>query len=290
MMKTTISYSALSILVGFVLLPYLGSAQQKPTVKSPPNPKYTLFNPTPKALMRDMDTDRPDITEAAVTVDAGHIQFETDLVDFKREKSDTKDQTTTLINQFNLKVGLTTSTALQLGFQSFGIQRDRALPAGDKATTRGVGDLTVRLKQNLVGNDGGAFAVALLPYVKFPTAKYDTESRFEGGFIVPMQMKLPGEWKIGMQLEGDRLKDKELNALHTEFLQSLTLSREVVKHLDGMAETYYTYNFKDKHWANFLNAALQLEAAKDFKVDAGLNYGLQHDAEKTYFLGMSVRF
>ncbi|MEO8821382.1 MAG: hypothetical protein ABI267_05890 [Ginsengibacter sp.] len=39
---------------------------------------YTIFNPTPKKLMRDFETDRPDVTESAYTVDAGHFQLETD--------------------------------------------------------------------------------------------------------------------------------------------------------------------------------------------------------------------
>jgi hypothetical protein len=91
-------------------------------------------------------------------------------------------------------------------------------------------------------------------------------------------------------VEGDRLKDKHENAMHTELLQSLTLGHEIVKGLDGIAETFYTYDFKAHHWSNFLNAALQMELAKDFKIDAGLNYGVQHDAEKNYFIGTSFRF
>ena len=33
---------------------------------------YHLFNPTPRELLREMSTDRPDVTESAFTVDAGH--------------------------------------------------------------------------------------------------------------------------------------------------------------------------------------------------------------------------
>src|SRR5437764_1052507 len=33
---------------------------------------YTLFNPTPLNLMRDLNPDRPDVTESPFTVDAGH--------------------------------------------------------------------------------------------------------------------------------------------------------------------------------------------------------------------------
>jgi hypothetical protein len=41
---------------------------------------YSLFNLVPREHMREMETDCPDVTESSYTVDAGHIQFETDLV------------------------------------------------------------------------------------------------------------------------------------------------------------------------------------------------------------------
>jgi hypothetical protein len=34
----------------------------------------TLLNPTPRSLMRNFSTDRPDVTESPYTVDAGHFQ------------------------------------------------------------------------------------------------------------------------------------------------------------------------------------------------------------------------
>ena len=46
---------------------------------------YHFFNPTPRELMREMSTDRPDLTESAYTVDAGHFQIETDLVSFSHD-------------------------------------------------------------------------------------------------------------------------------------------------------------------------------------------------------------
>ena len=55
--------------------------------------------------MRDMDTDRPDVTESPFTVDAGHIQLETDLLKFEKEKSESTLTKTTLLNQLNIKMG-----------------------------------------------------------------------------------------------------------------------------------------------------------------------------------------
>lgn len=250
---------------------------------------YSLFHPVPKEDMREMETDRPDVTESPITVDAGHFQYETDLVRMVRETTETQQNNTLLINQGNLKIGIAHSTSVQIGFQTYGRQEEKELDTGTKTTSEGFGDITLRIKQNILGNDNGNFALAVIPYVKFPTSQYDDESRFEGGLIVPMYYKLPGEWKLGFQVEADRLKDKDGQAMHTEFLQTLTISHPLLKSVDGIAETYYTYDFKAHQFSNFINAAVQVEVAKDFKIDAGLNYGLQHTAEKHYFLGASYR-
>lgn len=249
---------------------------------------FSLFSPVPRMQMREMETDRPDVTESPYTVDAGHFQLETDLVRTTREIGESKEIHTLLINQMNLKIGLTNSTAVQIGYQTYGRQSERELDSGSKTISDGHGDITFRIKQNIIGNDGGNFALALLPYVKFPTSRYE-DSRFEGGLIVPMQYKLPGEWNLGFQVEIDRLKDQDQQSMHTEFLQTLTISHSIIKGLDGIAETYYTYDFKEHQFSNYINAALQLDVAKDFKLDAGLNIGIQHTAAKHYFIGASYR-
>ncbi|MCJ8153045.1 transporter [Chryseobacterium sp. SSA4.19] len=254
-----------------------------------PKPNYSLFNPVPKEQVREMETDRPDVTESPFTVDAGHFQYETDLIRMIREKSDSRETHTLLINQANLKIGITGSTAIQIGFQTYGRQKEKELSSANAEIQDGHGDLTFRIKQNLIGNDHGKFVMAILPYVKFPTSKYDDNSRFEAGLIVPMLYKLPGDWKLGFQVEADRLKDKDQDAMHTEFFQSLTVSHSLIKGIDGIAETYYTYDFKAHKFSNFINAAIQMEVAKDMKFDAGFNFGIQHSAEKHYFIGASYR-
>ncbi len=265
-----------------LLFPFKGSGQH--IVQK----KYSLLDPVPKEQMREMETDRPDVTESPYTVDAGHFQVETDLIRVIREKSETTKTKTLLINQINLKIGLTGSTAVQIGFQTYGRQRETELDSGSKTVNDGHGNLTFRIKQNIIGNDKGSFAMALLPYVKLPMSKYE-DSRFEGGLIVPMQYKFAGEWNLGFQVELDRLKDQDDNAMHTEFLQTLTISHPIIRGLDGIAETYYTYDFKAHEFSNYINAAIQIDAAKDFKLDAGLNIGLQHTAAKHYFIGASYR-
>jgi hypothetical protein len=52
-----------------------------------------------------------------------------------------------------------------------------------------------------------------------------------------MSLKLRGEWKLGMQIEADRLQDTEGSGLHTQLLQSLTIGHKIFSNLEGMAET-----------------------------------------------------
>lgn len=251
--------------------------------------KFNLFNPVPKSEMRDMETDRPDVTESPYTVDAGHFQYETDLARSVRTISESQKKLTLLINQGNIKIGINGSTAVQIGFQTYGMQKQTDLSSGLISRSQGFGDINLRVKQNIIGNDKGNFVMAVLPYIKFPTSHYETESKLEGGLIIPMLYKLPGEWNLGFQVEADRLKDEDQPSMHTEFLQTLTLSHSLTKNIDGIAETYYTYDFKAHQFSNYINASIQIEAAKDLKLDAGFNYGLQHSAERHFFVGASYR-
>jgi len=254
-----------------------------------PRQHYNLINAVPKEEMRKMETDRPDVTESPSTVDAGHFQYEADLFRFERQRDGKTDQKKLLFNQANLKLGLSGSTDIQAVLQSYGQQTEKDLITSSKNTSKGIGALTLRIKQNMLGNYRGDFGLAIMPYLSFPTSNIEDQPKYEYGLILPMQLKLSGEWTLGFQLEADRLKDQRENNMHTELLQTLSLSHEIVKGLDGIGETYYTYDFKQHHWSNFLNAAFKLEISKNFLIDAGLNYGLQHDAEKNYFIGTSFR-
>ncbi|WP_345950685.1 MULTISPECIES: transporter [unclassified Mucilaginibacter] len=252
---------------------------------------YSIFKPMPKQLEREeMETDRPNVTETPHTVDAGHFQYETDLVKLTRETTEESKQRRWLVNQANLKFGLLKNTALQVIVQSYGKETNTELIGGDKETMSGFGNITVRLKQCLFNNYEGTFSMALMPYVKFPTNRYSDQQKYEEGLLVPMLIKLPHDWKIGLQVEGDYMNDEDEQARHAELLQSFVISHVLFKKLEVFGETFYTYNFKEHKMNNFINTALELEITPDFKVDAGLNYGIQKSAHKDYFVGLAFRY
>src|SRR5262245_10319185 len=71
--------------------------------------QYTLFNPTPDSLLRDLTTDRPDITESPFTVDAGHVQVETTIFGYTRSARDARGAITDSyeLGTTNVRIGLT---------------------------------------------------------------------------------------------------------------------------------------------------------------------------------------
>jgi hypothetical protein len=85
-------------------------ASGTPIVAAPPDKGgYTLWNPTPRDKMRDMDTDRPNKTNTPHTIDAGHLQLETGLADYLyfRDQSNGVDARTQTwsVGQVNLRWG-----------------------------------------------------------------------------------------------------------------------------------------------------------------------------------------
>src|SRR4026208_2067688 len=85
--------------------------------------QYHLFNPTPRNLMREMSTDRPDKTESAYTVDAGHFQLEMDLLSYTHDhdRSGGGDTRTDAyaIAPVNLKIGLLNNVDLQVVLETY---------------------------------------------------------------------------------------------------------------------------------------------------------------------------
>ena len=128
--------------------------------------------PRTQGVLRDFSPDCPGISQSAHTVDAGHFQLETDLFRLRREDEQQESRRSLAWADLTLKVGLTRTLEFHVGFQPR--LRERVVPEpGSRVAAEDharVGDVTLRLKQNLLGNDGGALHVlALSGYARLPT-------------------------------------------------------------------------------------------------------------------------
>ena len=257
---------------------------------APDKSAYTLFNPTPREAMREMSTDRPDVTESSKTVDAGHVQVELSFGDYVRDEQDGVKSETSTVLPFNVKLGLTNSIDVQLVVDPYVHQRTRTGARRD--TDDGFGDTQLRLKVNLWGNDGGPTALAVMPYVLFPTSGDDLGAdRVQGGLIVPFSAELPAEFNLGLMAQFDLVRDDENESYAFEFLHTVNLNRAIVGNLGGYVE-YIGIAPVDTGggYLAFIGLGLTYGLSEDVQLDFGTNFGVSDHADDfQVFAGLSFR-
>lgn len=258
---------------------------------------YHLFNPTPAELMREMSTDRPDKTESPYTVDAGHFQLESDLVSYVYDKDDANGndvRTRSLgIVPINFKGGLTESTDLQIVIENYVYEKTSDKGSETVDTVEGFGDITIRLKQNIWGNDGGASALAVMPFVKLPTNTNNTgNDHVEGGVIVPLALSVGHGLGLGLMAEVDWMKDADENGYHAVYIASATIGYDISDRIGHYVELFAEESMEDgTDTVITFDTGLTYALTDDVQLDAGVNIGLTSAAEDLNpFLGVSMRF
>jgi hypothetical protein len=279
----------LSVLCASAALAGTDSADQPPPDKS----GYHLFNPTPDKLMRELTPDRPDKTESPYTVDAGHFQIEMDFANYTRDESAGVRVQAWNVTPINFKVGLFNRADFQLIYDNYVNVRVEDRTATTAATQSGFGDLTARLKINLWGDDGGTTAFGLLPFVKFPVnTGHVGNSLVEGGLILPLAVKLPAGWDMGLETGVSALRNGNDNNRHAEFFNSATFGRDIVGKLGGYVEFFSNVSAeRGVGWAGTVDIGFTFDLTENVQVDAGVNFGVTRAADdEEFFAGLTVRF
>jgi hypothetical protein len=248
---------------------------------------YSWGNPTPDNLLRELATDRPDVTESPFTVDAGHVQLELDLVNYTRNQLDGVRTTEIGVAPLNLRFGLRHNFELGI-FLSPYIRATEQPRGGAKSTASGFGDTIIRGKWNFAGNDGGESAVGLIVDLKLPTAARAFGSdKVEGTVLLPVDFELPGGWSLGAMTG--------LSAVHngtsyrTVLINTVTVGHDLTKDLGGYAELTSVAG-DGPHVCTF-DLGLGYRLDRNRQVDCGVNIGISRNApDVLVFTGYSQRF
>lgn len=283
--------------IGGWLLSGFGLALPAQEAAGPDKSGHHLLHPVPREQLRELNTDRPDKTESPYTVDAGHFQLELDLVSYThdRDQSSGGDTRTDAfaVMPLNLKAGLLPNVDLQVILETYHHVRihDRAANTVDRHA--GFGDVTTRLKVNLWGNDGGRTAFALMPFVKFPSNQDGLgNSSVEGGLILPLAVELPHGFSLGLMTEVDCLRNDAGPGQHASFVNSITLSHDLLGPLGGYVEFFSEVSTeRNTPWVGTVDLGLTWGLTANLQLDAGINVGVTKSADDLNpFIGLSVRF
>lgn len=256
-------------------------------------PRYDLTNPAPRAAMRELVTDRPDKTESPHTVDAGHFQVELDLATFTTDRDGARRTRTLNVAPINVKLGVGRNTDVQLVLDNYINKRVEDAMTGLRQSTRGFGDVTVRLKHNVWGNDGGGTSFALMPFVKLPTNTNGVGNRFiEGGVIAPFAIELGNGLGLGLMTEIDVLRNEADTGYIASFINSASLSGDVAKDVGLYAEIYTEIASEaGARPVVTFDTGLTFAIGDDAQFDLGTNIGVTDAADDlAVFVGFSRRF
>ena len=252
--------------------------------------QFSLFNPTPRKYMRPMVPDRPGITESPYSVDAGHFQYETDALRLLTRREGTAYGHDWYINHALAKVGISDRTDLQIGIDSYTDTRnyDEADPAQTQEY-RGFGDVTLRLKHTLVGDDNSRWALGLIGYVTLPTGGPRGDGAVEFGAVLPVVYQLTKPWSIGGQVATQVYWDRETQSRYLQLTPTFTTDYQLSKLVQVFAELVGYKDVRKTLWRSSVNTGVQLDVSENVQLDFGTHLPITNSVDREYFFGLSFR-
>lgn len=246
--------------------------------------------------LRDLCPDRPGKNVSACTVDAGHFQLETELFDGAFDSEGGVSTDTYVFANPTLKYGLTDNWDIEANLVPYVDIHIHDRADGNSQDISGVGDLYLHSKWAVIGNGGSAFAFALDPFVKIPTAAHDIgNGAVEGGLQAPLSLSLGSGWSLAATPEADVLRNAERTGDHAALIGAVGLTYGFDNGVSLGAELWQSRDF-DPAWVN-QQASFDLMAAwipggdKNLQLDGGVNIGMTRATpEGQVYVGLSRRF
>ena len=262
---------------------------------------YSLFDAVPAEALRPMDTDRPNVTNTPHTIDAGHLQIETGLVDYAHfcdPASGSDDSSDMLVlGRMNFRLGLLDRLEANLVVDARDFLWNRDNLARTKTAINGPGDVIAGGKLNLWGDNGSdapwATALALQPQVKIPAAPDMLGNGHPEYFVgLPFLVNLVDGFHLGLQT----VVSQERNLANTGYVtgseNSASLDRVFFEKFDIYLE--YASHVTTERGAKSqqtVDLGTTYPMTDDIVLDTGINVGLNRASRAVEWLaGFSVRF
>jgi Putative MetA-pathway of phenol degradation len=267
---------------------------ETPAPKTVHRSQYNLFNPTPPAQMRDFAPDRPSVTNGPYTVDPGHLLLEVGSVEYARDRYNPERVRLDgfAFGDTNLRIGVTSSAEVDLSLTAYSYVRIKDKAAGGRLKQSGIGDLTLRSKINCFGDDGGPFAIGLIPFVTFPTDRGGVGQRgFSAGVGIPIQFALPAGFQLGAETTVQTVHEPG-GGSHFDYLDSISLGHPITKRLSTYVELVADLSTAaHSGWIGTFDAGLVYQPVNNWQLDAGVNTGLTKAANDAFiFAGAAWRY
>jgi hypothetical protein len=240
-------------------------------------------------LSEPLITDRPDFTEASVTVgrnvaqlEFGYTYTEDDDGGYSRSHS---------IGEPLLRYGIFADW-LELRVAIFPVQ-ERTTTGGTRSTTTGTEDVYLGFKIALTGQDCALPEMAIIPQMTVPIGSnaFTDESALAGVNWL-YAWELSEDWSLGGSTQFNRARD-DANEYYIEFAQSATIVRGITEELSAYTEWYafFPSGADTARVQHYVNGGFAYLISNDIQWDIRVGTGLT-TASDDFFCGtgLSIRF
>lgn len=241
--------------------------------------------------LRALCPDRPGKGTSACTVDAGHFQLEVDAFDGTFQRQDGVTNDTYFVADPTLKFGVTDNWDIEASIAPVEIIHTHN-GVGSRTDT-GIGDLFLRTKANLSGNEGGNWGVAIEPFLKIPTARAAIGNGYvEGGALVPLSLDLGNGWSVASTPEIDVLHDEARVGYHADIINVIGVGRavnDVTLGVEAWSSSDLDPAGSSQQYSLDFDVAWQPDG--DTQLDGGIDVGMNHQTPGAQvYMGVSRRF
>ena len=237
-------------------------------------------------------TDRPTKANNACSVPKGVVQIEFEALNWSRLNAGGARSDAFAYTSPTIKLGLSDSSDVQLTLTPLVELRNRL--AGRTASQTGFGDMFLRFKQRITAKDA-RFELALIPYIKAPTAKTGIgNGEWEAGISVPVQYALTDRWSLTVNPQLSLLAGAaDPDERHLELQTVLNLGYQLTTRTSVAAEVWTSQNWDPSGTVRQYSADLAIAhlLSDNLQLDGGVNFGLnQATPDVQVYAGVSARF
>lgn len=279
-----------SSILALITLP--GGVFAGDSASAPDKSSYNLFNRTPSDQLRPLSLDANDGVIDAVTVDAGHVQAQGDLVDYYRYSRDYN--TPFAISGEYTRDHFNWSPRISLGIlnnvdvfvhPSFDVDNYSYYGGRHTRNSSQYAGLNVGTKINLWGNDGGMTAFSVAPYLSIPD-----HSDVSGGGDISLAVRLPGQFYFKVCADPFVFYRNNYTE-HFGVENGASLHRTFGAKLDAYAYLNTIWTDDSEEWQGYSGFGLGYQICRNLEVFLGMGFGLTDNSyDYNPCLGLGWRF
>lgn len=237
---------------------------------------------------RLFSSDRPGKSYSPFTVPTTHFQIETDTLKYTRQNNVRSLQTL----DPTIRYGVTNRLELNLSLGGWITQWTR-VGRHNTNNISGYGDTNLDAKFNVIGNDGGKVAAAVVVNAKIPTAKKGLgNGQMEYSLSLPLQYSVTDAFSVGLMPQAQIQNNALNNGKQMTYSGSVFGNYAITDKLGVSLEVYQSYS-TDKYTKSqrSIDPSITYMITPSLQIDVGAYVGLNKDTPSMVaYIGISKRF